>query len=487
MRTLEAAAPSSKTAPAPTAPLSHGTTRHPIRLTDVITSVEHHFPLLLAVEQEREIAAGDLLASEGGFDTRLRSKAKLKSEGFYRNERVDVVFEQPTPWWGLNAYSGYRLGTGDFPVYDEEEETLSRGEMRAGLSVPLLRGGAIDQRRVDVWKARIALDAADPRIREKRLEFMRKAASAYWKWLAAGRKLAVARALLRLAEVRQNALQTRASAGDLAPIDLTDNERLIVERRTIILSAERALQNTAILLSLYYRDADGAPAIPDSEQLPAAFPVPTAPDASWQSTDREVALRQRPELTILTLELQRLELDQRFAENSVLPRLDLSTELSRDQGRPSDEASSTDDQVEFETRLSLDLPLYAREARGKLRSIRAKMRQLQAELRFAREQIVVDVQDAHSALHQSYARYEQAREAAALARQMEDAELENFAAGNSDLLRVNLREQQSAAAEAAILDATADYFVAVADYRAALGIDLTPGASDANSLEPTSR
>jgi hypothetical protein len=57
-----------------------------------------------------------------------------------------------------------------------------------------------------------------------------------------------------------------------------------------------------------------------------------------------------------------------------------------------------------------------------------------------------------------------------LAERLEQAERLQLEAGESDLFRVNLREQQSALAAAGLVDVLAEHFKALADYRAVLGI-----------------
>lgn len=81
-----------------------------------------------------------------------------------------------------------------------------------------------------------------------------------------------------------------------------------------------------------------------------------------------------------------------------------------------------------------------------------------------------EVQDAASALVQAYRRLGLARQNAELALQLEDAERIALDEGQSDLFRVNLREQQTAAAQASEVDSQREYFTALADYRAVLGL-----------------
>ena len=123
----------------------------------------------------------------------------------------------------------------------------------------------------------------------------------------------------------------------------------------------------------------------------------------------------------------------------------------------------------------LDVPLQRREALGRTQVSRARLAQLTAQEQYARDQIVVEVQDAVSAIDRTFARIDVARQELAVTRRVAAMEFERFQAGQSTLLDVNLREIAAASAEAKVIDALAEYYRAEADFRAALGIDaITP-------------
>jgi outer membrane protein TolC len=79
------------------------------------------------------------------------------------------------------------------------------------------------------------------------------------------------------------------------------------------------------------------------------------------------------------------------------------------------------------------------------------------------------MRDAHSALRGARERIEAARREVKLALALEDAERTRFEQGDSHLLIVNIREQQTAEAELREVDALLDYQRAIADSRAARG------------------
>ncbi|QDV09039.1 Outer membrane efflux protein [Planctomycetes bacterium Poly30] len=441
----------------------------PLTFDEVLRSVEEQFPLILAALQEVEIANAQMLSAEGGFDLRIKGDGAVAPDGFYRNETAKVLIEQPTTAWGATPFAGYKIGTGDFPIWEGGLKSNEEGEFSAGIRLPLLKGREIDQRRLDLWRARVGQAQAEPMVLEKRLEATRKAALSYWKWVAAGQKLGIARRLLDLAENRQEGIVISVDEGQLPQLSITENRRLVVERQSIVIRSERALQEAAIALSLFWRSSAGQPVIPLEAQLPESLPTPTDPALFLGDADHELALRNRPEVRSLELLSDQIRLDVAKAENDLLPKLDLTVAGSKDVG---DAVSSPDDKGPFELDVfvNFDVPVQRREASGKLRSLDAKAIQVERKLQFARESIIAEVQDGQSAVLQTWLRLAQVRENALLAGQLEEAERIFLAEGQSDLLRVNLREQQTASAASMLVDVIAEHFRAVADYRASLGI-----------------
>ena len=440
-----------------------------IELDDVLHSVERHFPLVLAAREEVRAAEGRLQAAQGGFDTRVSGKGKSKLDGFYDTDQVDLGFEQATTLWGAEFSGGYRLGRGNFAIYDGGDLTNEGGELRIGARLPLLQGRVIDPRRVAVWTARLELERTDPIVLSARLQAMIDATGAYWDWVGAGRRREIALRLLSLAEDRMDQVELAVDEGLLAPINLTENQRLIVDRRVSLLRAERKLQETAIKLSLFWRDAEGRPAVPTDEALPYEFPGARPAEEVLVPGDVELALGQRPEVRSFELLERSLELGRDLARNALLPKLDVGLAASQDVGA---EVSDPDDKsdLNLEAFISLEVPLQRRKAKGKLREVEAKRVQLRQKARFVQEKVAAEVQDARSALTQSWLRIAEARKNVRLANELAQAERLKLQEGESDLLRVNLREQQAAASAAVFVDVLRSYFQAQAVYRAVLGI-----------------
>ncbi|MGE0610667.1 MAG: TolC family protein [Pirellulales bacterium] len=439
----------------------------PLMLPEVVSAVYQSFPLLEAAYRERQIAEGWQTNAWGAFDVQADAYSIQAPLGFYKTYRSGAELTQPL-WSGGYLFGGYKIGRGSYPVWYGNRETNDAGEFNGGAIVPLLRDREIDKRRAGIFKSDLARQAVEPEIRGQQIEFVREAAFAYWAWVAAGRKLQVMQRLLEFAQVRNEGIVTRVERGDLPEIDLADNERLIVSRKAKLIDAQRKFRQTAIKLSIFYRGPGGEPVIPLPERLPKEYPAHEPITDERIESDIALALQSRPELQGLALLGQQVDVDIELADNALLPGLSTGVYASQDIGEPS---SSKRDKVPLvmEASVGVDVPLQRREARGKLRAAQGKRSQINAKARFYRDKIAIEVRDAGTAWMAAYRQIAQAQESVKLAAQMEEAERRKLELGDSNLLNVNLREQQSADAATVEIEAFEAYFEAEASYRAALG------------------
>lgn len=450
---IESQAPPSTSTPTSTPTLT---------LDRVLASADAHHPTIAVALMEQAAARGELLASEGGFDPLLKAQA-VGDSSYYLNGTADVGVEVPTPLWGTTFTGGWRLGAGDFPVYDGKLETDDWGEVRIGLLLPLLRDGGIDRRRAGIEKATLEQQVQEQALRLARLEVRRQAALAWWEWVAARGRLDVATDLLGLAEARDAQLRSRVRDGDVAAIEQQDNARLIAQRRARKASARRGLERAALELSLYLRDDDGAPVVVDGDRAAAV----NADPADVEGPDELVAeaRARRPELLRWRLLQGQVAVDQRVAENQLLPNLGLRAGVSQDLGptapplNPSPtvwNGDKTRDPLDVEVGVVFELPVFLRAGRGRLEVVDAQQRRLDQLARLAGDRVALEVHDALSALRAADARITAADDEVTAARAVEDGERIRFDAGDSTLLVVNLREGATAEARLATVDALLD-------------------------------
>lgn len=435
----------------------------PLAADEVLVSVERALPLLERARRDVDAARGAAIEARGAFDLTVKAEGR-SVRGFYDNDRGKGVLEQPLAALGLNTFAGYRVGRGAFAPYEGKAQTLSDGEWTAGFELPLLRDRAIDTRRAGRQVADLGVEAASRGLDKARLTFFKDALGAYWNWVAAGRQRDVARALLDLAVARDQQLADAVALGQVAPVERTDNQRAILQRRSALATAERLLQLHAIELSLYLRAADGSPLRPPPNRLPQLPPVPPGPVPD-EAAEVAAALARRPELEALRVKREQQQTELRLAENGILPALDLFAEVANDSGTgaPSRAGSS------FETGVVFRLPVQRRRATGKSLQAQAKLSGLAQELRWAEDQIRAEVQDALSALEATRAVLDAVAEEVRVARELEGLERDRFLLGDSTQFLVNLRELATADAALREVKALTDYQKALVGVEGATG------------------
>lgn len=447
--------------------------KNSLQLDEVLSSVIASYPLLRSAMFGRNIAQGELLQANGEFDLKLKADTLNMPLGFYENYRHAIGAEQPL-FGGGSVFGGYRIGRGNFPEWYGERETKQGGEFKAGATIPLAQGRDIDDRRAGLYRSSWEVQSVEPEIQAQLIAFIQGAAISYWNWVAAGQNVRVNAELLEIATDRTDGLQKRVDRGDAPAIELTDNERLIVSRRTKLIDAQRKFQQAAYKLSLFLRDESGNPRVIDESRLPPRFPDEDDPSLRNLDADIQSAIANRPELRALAILREQLHIDLANAQNMLLPQVDAVLVGSQDVGAPAKKKLDDKGPFELEGGFVASVPLQRRKAQGKSQAVEGKLAQLQAKSQFTQEKIVAEVQSASVALIAAYQQLAQARQALALARQMEAAERRKFDLGDSNLLLVNLREQATADAALTEVEAQFNYFAAEADYRAALGSDAVP-------------
>ena len=434
-----------------------------LTLEDVLASVDRHYPPLLAAVLEREIAAGGVEAALGKFDFRIGMRADTDQFGFYSNERLNTGFDQYLQTWGASLYGGWRVGRGEFAAYDGKLQTRTDGEWRGGVKLPLFRDRRIDERRAELQKARLERTLADLSVDQQRVVIVQMATRRYWDWVAAGRRFQVAEGLLRIALERDAQLRESVDLGQIPPIEAVENRRAILQRRSQLVEQQRGLENAAIELSLFYRDAAGGPVRAGADRLPGLLPgTETITDAALVE-DVARAIDRRPELRYLATEREQARVDLQLAENQMLPGVELAVGFTAESGGGPVKRGPN----ELKAGIGFELPFQRRSASGKITMVSAKINQIRHKERMTRDKIEAEVRDAASAVRAAHERVALLREEVEVARQLEDAERARFDLGDGTLFLVNLREQATADAALRELAAVNDWLRAKAVYEQA--------------------
>jgi len=429
----------------------------PLHFEEVLQSVKAHDPRIRQAVAQLRKAESKTMEARGAFDPRLDGDGKILTGAYYDTRSADVELRQPTTLWGSEIFVGYRVGLGineRWPTY-RDDQTLSGGEVRAGIEVPIWRGGLTDPDRAERARAIQLEEAAGQGLSAAQLNLELAAARTYWSWVGTGQNREVARSLLDLAEQRDAQLRRRLAAGSIASFDVMDNERILLERKAFLVAAERAFQKATFDLSLFLRDSEGLPIVADARRLPKTLSVEPLEELSVERAVDEV-LACHPELEKARAELEAAEVDQRLARNELGPELRARFVYSRDLG------GLTDTDLDFtlpgnvyEAGLALSMPLIFREERGRAGLARAEVAEKQARVRLVSDQLRARTLDAASAVEAAQQRAALTDEVVDTAAELAEGERRRFEVGSSNLIFVNLREQQAAMAQMRFIEALA--------------------------------
>ncbi len=438
-------------------------------LADVMASTYRAFPQIEIARQQAGIARGEITTSLGAYDVHLDYFTINQPVGFYENSRSGVALERRT-WWGGYVDAGYRIGRGSFEPWYKERETNGGGELFTGLVQPLLQGLAIDPYRVQLFQSNLNRQAVQPEIQLSVLIAGVDAARVYWMWVEAGNALLAQERLLQLAVQRNAILEKLFERGLSTRQELSINAQTISERQLVVFKGRQKFRDMAFKLALYLRDEAGNPMLAAPEWLPPEFPALIELPAFDFEADFAAAQLRRPELQLISIDIQKLQWDLELARNQTLPTVDLQVRGAQDMGT---RASLSDDKQDFmlETALVGGVPVQRRKARGKIDTTLAKIQQSQLKLELQTNKIEVELRSAANALVFSRQMAERSAQLVQETRETLGYFQRDFAAGNRDFLFLLQQEARVTESEIKLLQAEQEFFFALAALQATLGLD----------------
>jgi len=433
----------------------------PLSLEEVLAWVDRSHPLLKGSGTEKIVARGRLLRALGAFEPtlvndweleRLTKSGQTVSVGFN-----DSFLDMRHPS-GLKTIAGWRLGIGPVEFADF---SVGKGQPIIGFAMPLLRGFMVNQENAELKRSGLADPRADIQIAQTRQDLFLAAAGQYWEWVAAWKLADVQRRALKVAEDRYGQVEQRAKAGAVAPLDVVEANQEVQRRKEILIAAQRAIEQEQYRLSMFLWDKD-APATPGAERVPEFPNQIELPSAEVVHSDKVYAKAARPEVREVGIEAKLNNIDLELAKNNLLPSLDATGEPSR---KPGEFVLGLGYHVGVEMRI----PFLQRRGRGEVLEAQGKADRFVLVQKFREQQVVVDVDNALSAVERAKERISVAFQSLQLARTLEQGERFRFGMGATSVLFVNLRERNAVDSENQWVRARADYQKALAFYQWAIG------------------
>jgi outer membrane protein TolC len=439
----------------------------PFTLNELLSWVDRTHPLLKGADGEKTIARGKILKARGAFEPTFVNDTELErfvssaepGKGTQTVGYNDTVIEARHPW-GFKGSAGFRQAIGDARIPD-----LSFGDgnqqVIVGGMLPLLKGLITNPEHAELQRSELSAPRAEIKIAQTRQDLFLAAAQQFWDWVAAAKLLDVQKRAVVVAEDRFQQVEERAKAGAVAPIDVAEARQEVHRRREVAIAARRLLEQEQFKLSMFLWDNE-SPVTPPIERVPEFPAQMAAPTADAVMAQKLAAKQERPEVKEIEVEAQINNIDLALAKNNLLPSLDLEAAPAR---APEKFVLG----LGYRFGIELKFPILQRRSRGEVLQAQGQAQRLLMAQRIREKQVVIDIDNAVSAIERARERMEEADEALRLLEIIEDGERFRFGLGSSSVLFVNLRERNTIDSMNQVIRAKADYHKALALYQWAIG------------------
>lgn len=453
----------------------------PLTIEEVLARIELTHPLLQASGLERARARAKVLKALGAWEPKFKNEVEVDRFQTWNLTNVqgvpntltggysDTMLKVGHPY-GFEIFGGIRHGFGDRatisssgaifrvphggPVaFPEDLELFYPNQMAIfGGAFNLLRGFMINDEYAEFQQAELAGPLAEVKVAQTRQDLFLAGAIQYWDWQLAVKQADVQKQALRVAEDRLAFIEGQAKAGLVSPLDVVEAGQEVQRRREAAIAAQRKLEYEQYKLSLFLWDK-GEPITPLPEWAPefgGETPLPTEEEI----VEAKISAKEdRPEVRKLAIDVQMNNIDLKLAKNKLLPKLTL-------EGGQSTGGIYWIGGFGYRVGTVLSMPLFNREARGKVAHAEAEQERLVYELWNVEQKVGLDVDNWVSAIVRARDRVRAAKEAYQLAQTLLAGELKRFEMGITSLLFVNLRERNAVEAAYELYQAQYDYDLA---------------------------
>ncbi len=295
-----------------------------LTLQNFLQLVADNHPSVKQANLLTRTAQAELLTAKGGFDPKLYGDFEQK---FFNKKTYFNVGEGglkvPT-WYGVEAKTSYSYVGGNF--INPSESTPSAGQGLIGVSVPILQGFMIDDRRGNLFKARQSqqLNASERTVLLNDLAF--SASQIYWKWAFLVENRRIFQEALRLAEVRFSATKIAFVQGDRMAMDTLESFIQVQDRQVQLNEATLDVQEANLKLANFLWNNQSKP-LPFSETL-VAENLNKTPSITEGPQNRLILLQTvgetHPFLTMYAAKIAQLNVDQQLKREKLKPKLNLN-------------------------------------------------------------------------------------------------------------------------------------------------------------------
>ncbi len=347
-------------------------------------------------------------------------------------------------------------------------------ELSLTVTQPLLKNFGFEANQAQIKIARNSYLISQEVFKAKVMDLVLKTQQQYWDLVFARQNLRVQQQALRSAQELLETNKAKAEQGLLASIEVLVAEAGVASQQENVITAEKAIKDAEDNLRQLVN-------LPDRSMMEefAILPV-DEPEVEEKTVDVrtavQTAIEKRPEVHQAKVTIITNEINQRFAENQMLPSLDFTGSLglnglAGNYPNDLDQLGSTNF-YNWSAGLQLIYPLGNRSARASFAKSRVALEQSNFSLKSLEQGVILEVKEAVRRVQTDFKRIESNRKARILAEKKLEAEKERFNVGLSTTKNVLDFQKDLATAQGNELRAITDYNKSLANLEKVQGTAL---------------
>jgi len=410
-----------------------------------------------------------VLSERGNFDPYLFSNIDQK---YFSDKQYYSIWSNglkiPT-WYGLDFKVGLDQSSGQ---YLNTENTLpNAGLVYAGVSMPLLQGFWINERRAAVKQARVFAQSTQAEQLNLINDLLYNALGIYWEWYNAHRKYLVHEFAVSAAMQRFEAVKLSYALGDRPAIDTLESFIQYQNRMFNLNQASVDKKNASLQLSNYLWNEKEEPLEVQNNLTPISenkldFKNYALPD-SLQISSAQLAAK-HPNILLYQYKYDYASIERNWKQEKLKPKLNVNYNLLT---QPVGDAwLSSFSANNYKWGVDFSFPVFLRKERGDLRLADIKL----LEINYAQEQKTVEQSNKIEQYKNELKVLEQQTQLFSQLVKNYDAlltaEKRNFDAGESSLFLVNAREMALIDAQTKQIEIQAKFNKAKAGVLWAIGV-----------------
>jgi outer membrane protein TolC len=343
-----------------------------LSLPQFMQMVKQFHPIAKQADLIPKSAEASTLAARGAFDPKLFYDFRNK---FYDDKNYYSLgnggFYIPT-WFGLELKAGYERNQGNY--LNPENSMPDQGLLYSQISLPLLQGLLIDERRATLKQAKLYVDLSEFDKINVLNELLYRAGKAYWDWYLAYANLKIHENAVVLSQTRFEAVRKTFVFGDRPAIDTVEANIQLQDRIINLQQALMEFRTKSLLLSTFLWIADDTPIELTNKTIPTDIVKDDERYFNLNVAAIDSLIESHPSLMVYDFKIKQLKIEERFKKDKLKPKLNINY-------NPLFSADNLNltYQNNYKWGMSVAFPILLRKERGDLQLTRIKIENTQYE------------------------------------------------------------------------------------------------------------